>query len=57
MYMIDSVLVNMRQRIITVAAANPKRMSSVLGAYKLMNTASLTFFLRMRMNWLMMVEY
>ena len=55
--MIDSVLVNMRQRIITVAAANPKRMSSVLGAYKLMNTASLTFFLRMRMNWLMMVEY
>ena len=55
--MIDSVLVNMRQRIITVAAVNPKRMSSVLGAYELMNTASLTFFLRMRMNWLMMVEY
>ena len=41
-----------------VVPANPKRMSSVLGAYQLtyMHTVSLTFFLRMRMNWLLMVS-
>ena len=40
----------------TVVAVNPKRMSSMLGAYQLMHSVSLTFFLRMRMNWLMMVS-
>ena len=47
----------MRQRIITVAATNSKRMSSVLGVYKIIITVSLMFILRMRMKWLMMVDY